>query len=62
MTCLPLMALPFLIPGEDRRPKLSFGLLVDGKLKHVVEIVEAYGDFLANSSLLRQLLYSVHPC
>jgi hypothetical protein len=42
--------------GEDRRPKLSFGLLVDGKFKHVVEIVEAYGDSLANSSLLRLLL------
>lgn len=47
---------PFLIPGEDRRPKLSFGLPVDGKPKHVVEIVEAYGDFLAHSNIPKLLI------
>lgn len=47
---------PFLIPGEDRRPKLSFGLPVDGKPEHVVKIAEAYGDFLANSNIPKLMI------
>lgn len=47
---------PFLIPGEERRPKLSFGLPVDGKPEHVVKIVEAYGDFLANSDIPKLMI------
>lgn len=47
---------PFLIPGEDRRPKLSFGLPVDGKPEHVVKIVEDYGAFLANSNILKLMI------
>jgi haloalkane dehalogenase len=51
---------PFLIPGEDPQPKLSFGLPVDGKPKHVVQIVGAYGDFLANSNI-PELLIRAEP-
>lgn len=47
---------PFLIPGEERRPKLSFELPVDGKPEHVVKIVEAYGEFLANSDIPKLMI------
>jgi hypothetical protein len=56
MSCVDGFALSH--SGEDRRPKLSFGRLVDGKLKHVVEIVEAYGNFLANSDILKLLIWA----
>jgi haloalkane dehalogenase len=44
---------PFLQPGEDRRPTLSWprDLPIDGEPEEVVRIVEAYGAFLAGSQI-----------
>ena len=44
---------PFLAPGEDRRPTLTWPreLPIGGEPKDVVEIVEAYGDWLKTSDL-----------
>ncbi len=44
---------PFLAPGEDRRPTLTWPreLPIDGEPKDVVEIVQAYADWLKTSDL-----------
>ena len=44
---------PFLEPGEDRRPTLSWPreIPIDGEPADVVEIVEAYGAWLAESAV-----------
>ena len=44
---------PFLNPGEDRRPTLSWPrqIPIEGKPENVVEIVESYGKWLSESNL-----------
>jgi haloalkane dehalogenase len=44
---------PFLKPGEDRRPTLSWPrqILIEGEPEDVVEIVKMYGEWLSKSSL-----------
>ncbi len=44
---------PFLEPGESRRPMLSWPrqIPIEGEPKDVVEIVESYGKFLAESQI-----------
>ena len=44
---------PFLEPGESRRPTLTWPreIPIDGEPKDVVEIVQAYGDWLKTSDL-----------
>ena len=44
---------PFLNPGEDRRPTLSWPrqIPIEGEPEDVVEIVERYGAWLSTSSL-----------
>jgi haloalkane dehalogenase len=44
---------PFLQPGEDRRPTLSWprNLPIEGEPQNVVRIVQAYGAFLAGSQV-----------
>ena len=44
---------PFLAPGEDRRPTLTWPreLPIAGEPKDVVEIVQAYGDWLKTSDV-----------
>jgi haloalkane dehalogenase len=43
---------PYLNPGEDRRPTLTFPreLAVDGSPEHMVEIIEDYGRWMATSN------------
>jgi haloalkane dehalogenase len=40
---------PFLNPGEDRRPTLTWPrqIPIEGQPKEVVEIVTAYGEWLS---------------
>jgi haloalkane dehalogenase len=40
---------PYLNPGEDRRPTLTFprDLAIDGAPEHMVEIIQAYADWMA---------------
>jgi haloalkane dehalogenase len=44
---------PFLYPGEDRRPALSWPrqIPIEGEPKEVVEIVTTYGQWLAQSDI-----------
>ena len=44
---------PFLHPGEDRRPTLTWPreLAVGGEPEHMVEIIQAYGDWMARSEV-----------
>ena len=44
---------PFLSPGEDRRPTLSWPrqIPIEGEPEDVVEIVESYGKWLSESNL-----------
>ena len=44
---------PFMEPGEDRRPTLSWPrqIPVEGEPEDVVEIVKAYGEWLATSDI-----------
>lgn len=44
---------PFLQPGEDRRPTLSWPrqIPIDGEPPEVVELVQAYADWLAESTV-----------
>lgn len=54
---------PFAQPGEDRRPTLSWPreIPVDGEPADVVEIVEAYGAWLATNSTVRKLFVNAEP-
>ncbi|WP_241801822.1 haloalkane dehalogenase [Pseudomonas corrugata] len=42
---------PFLNPGEDRRPMISFDLPVEGEPKHTVKIAEDYSRWLGQSDI-----------
>jgi haloalkane dehalogenase len=44
---------PYLNPGEDRRPTLSWPrqIPIEGEPKEVVEIVKAYGEWLSKSDI-----------
>jgi len=44
---------PFLAPGEDRRPMLTWPreIPIDGEPKDVVDLVQAYADWLSTSDL-----------
>jgi haloalkane dehalogenase len=44
---------PFLTPGEDRRPTLSWPrqIPIEGEPQDVVEIITAYGPWLAKSNI-----------
>jgi haloalkane dehalogenase len=54
---------PFARPGEDRRPTLSWPrqIPIDGEPADVVEIVAAYGDWLAKSRGLPKLFVNAEP-
>lgn len=47
---------PFLVPGEDRRPMISFDLPVGGYPQHTTAIVEAYSKWLAESQIPKLLI------
>ncbi|MCI4004595.1 haloalkane dehalogenase [Dickeya dianthicola] len=47
---------PFLIPGEDRRPLISFDLPVEGKPEHTVKIAEEYSRWLGQSDIPKLLI------
>ncbi|GLQ08713.1 haloalkane dehalogenase 3 [Devosia yakushimensis] len=47
---------PFLVPGEDRRPMISFDLPVGGYPENTAAIVEAYSTWLAESSIPKLLI------
>ena len=53
---------PFVIPGEDRRPMLSWPrqIPIEGEPADVVAIVEAYGQWLALSNV-RKLFFNAEP-
>lgn len=51
---------PFLVPGEDRRPMISFDLPVGGYPPHTTAIVDAYAQWLAGSQIPK-LLISAEP-
>ena len=44
---------PYLNPGEDRRPTLTFPreLAVDGEPEHMVRIIQDYADWMATSAV-----------
>jgi haloalkane dehalogenase len=47
---------PFLSPGEDRRPMISFELPIDGYPEHTVKIAENYSRWLAGSDIPKLLI------
>lgn len=54
---------PFLRPGEDRRPTLTWPrqLPIEGEPADVVEIVESYGRWLAGSAGVPKLFVNADP-
>jgi haloalkane dehalogenase len=52
---------PFLNPGEDRRPTLSWPrqISIDGEPKDVTEIVKNYSEWLAKSSIPKLYVHGV---
>ncbi|GAA0765584.1 haloalkane dehalogenase [Ideonella azotifigens] len=49
---------PFLHPGEDRRPLISFDLPLEGQPAHTVEIAEDYARWLGQSEVPKLLIRS----
>ena len=47
---------PFLRPGEDRRPMISFDLPVEGHPEHMVQMVEGYSNWLAVSDIPKLMI------
>lgn len=47
---------PFLAPGEDRRPMISFDLPIGGMPQHTTEIVDEYSRWLAASDVPKLLI------
>ncbi len=49
---------PFLNPGEDRRPLISFDLPLEGRPAHTVKIAEEYSRWLGQSDVPKLLIRS----
>ncbi|NKJ94705.1 haloalkane dehalogenase [Rhizobium leguminosarum bv. viciae] len=47
---------PFLTPGEDRRPMISFDLPIEGMPQHTAKIVDDYSRWLAVSKVPKLLI------
>ena len=47
---------PFLQPGEDRRPMISFDLPIEGQPAHTVQIAEDYSRWLGQSDVPKLLI------
>ncbi|MGJ7609109.1 haloalkane dehalogenase [Variovorax sp. LT1R20] len=47
---------PFLNPGEDRRPMISFDLPLEGRPEHTVKIAEDYSHWLGQSDVPKLLI------
>lgn len=47
---------PFLNPGEDRRPLISFDLPINGQPEHTTQIAQDYSDWMAESQVPKLMI------